>query len=116
VLVVDDNVDAAAMLAELLPLWGHQARVAHGGPEALSLAAEFRPDVVLLDLGLPGMDGYEVARRLRATLGSSPPRLVALTGFGGEDDRRQTHAAGFAHHVTKPVDADELQRLLAAQE
>ena len=114
VLVVDDNVDAASSLAVLLRLEGHDARVAHSGPEALEAVERSRPDVVFLDIGMPGMDGYEVAQRLRARHDLVALKLVALTGWGQEHDRQQARAAGFDHHLTKPVAANDLQALLAA--
>jgi two-component system CheB/CheR fusion protein len=113
VLVVEDNQDAADSLAELLRYWGYEVRIARDGIAALEVAREFCPRVILLDLGLPGMDGYEVAslirRRQRA---GSPQVLVATTGYGQETDRQRTRAAGFAHHLTKPVDPDGLLLLL----
>jgi two-component system CheB/CheR fusion protein len=114
VLVVDDNVDGAESLAMLLRLGeGHEARVAHDGPAALAAAGEFRPDVVLLDIGLPGgMDGYEVARRLAATDEGKNVLLVALTGFGREEDRRHSREVGIEAHLVKPVDVDRLRELL----
>ncbi len=112
VLVVDDNVDGAESLAMLLQMTGHESVTAHTGPTALTAAAFFRPDLVFLDIGLPGLNGYEVAARLRATPGPVRPLLVALTGWGSEEDRRQSRAAGFDHHLTKPVDAAEVARLL----
>jgi len=112
VLVVDDNVDAAGTMAEL---WGHEVRVAHEGPAAVEEAVRFRPEVVLLDIGLPGMNGYEVARQLRQEAGLSATLLIALTGYGQEEDRRQAHHSGFAHHLVKPVDLARLQALLAAR-
>jgi PAS domain S-box-containing protein len=112
ILIVDDNVDAADSLAMLLGLSGHQVRTAYGGPAALEAVGGYRPEVVLLDIGLPGMDGYEVARQLRRGSAGSGVTLVALTGYGQEDDRRKTHDAGFDHHLVKPVDPDELTRLL----
>jgi PAS domain S-box-containing protein len=113
VLVVDDNVDAAESLALVLRLGGHAVRVAHNGPRALELAGAERPEIVFLDIGMPGMDGYEVARRLRAS-GAAGTVLVALTGWGTPEDRRRSAAAGFDHHLVKPVEIDEVQRLLAA--
>ena len=113
VLVVDDNADAADSLSFLLEMFGHQVRTAHDGPAGLAAAAEFRPDVVFLDLGMPGMDGYQVAARLRGDPALSGVTLVALTGWGHDDDRRRTREAGFDHHLVKPVDADELRQLLA---
>jgi PAS domain S-box-containing protein len=112
VLVVDDNVDAARTLAELLGTLGHETRVVHDGPSALAMAAAFRPDVVLLDIGMPGMDGYEVARRLSALQEGRRPRIVAVTGWGQESDRRQASEAGFDMHLVKPVDLDALLRAL----
>jgi PAS domain S-box-containing protein len=110
VLVVDDNRDAAEMLAEMLGLKGHTAEVAFDGPTALGLAESFRPDVALLDLGLPLMDGFELARRLREQ--APKLRLVALTGYGQRSDREKTKAAGFDAHLVKPVDLDLLQATL----
>ncbi|WP_437629594.1 GAF domain-containing protein [Sorangium sp. So ce854] len=112
-LVVDDNVDGAESLALLLEMSGHRTRAVHTGPEALTAARELGADVVFLDIGLPGMSGYEVARRLRAEPGLSGLVLVALTGWGTDDDRRQAREAGFDHHLTKPVDAAEVRRLVA---
>jgi signal transduction histidine kinase/CheY-like chemotaxis protein len=114
ILVVDDVIDAATSLALLLRLWGHEARTAHDGCTALEVARAFRPEVVLLDLALPGgLSGYEVARRLRAEGGSEAVLLVALTGHGQEEDRRQAGEAGFAHFCVKPVDPPALQELLS---
>jgi CheY-like chemotaxis protein len=110
ILVVDDSQDSAESLALLLELHGHEVRTAFAGPAALETASAFCPDVVLLDIGLPGMDGYEVARRLRAEHGGC--RLIALTGYGRDDDRRRSREAGFDHHLVKPVDLEELTRLL----
>jgi PAS domain S-box-containing protein len=112
VLVVDDNVDGAEALAMLLELNGHQARLAHDGREALSAAAEFRPHVVFLDIGLPEMNGYEVARTLRAQSLTPEPTLVALTGWGTEEDRRQAQSAGFDRHLVKPVDTTKVMEVL----
>ena len=111
VLVVDDRPDAARCLALLLESWGHETRTAHDGPSALVEAAAHRPEVVLLDVGLPGMDGHEVARRLRA-LGREGLRIVALTGFSEEEDRRQALESGFDLYLVKPVDPDDLHRSL----
>jgi len=112
ILVVDDNADAAESLAMLLQLDGHATRVAHDGEAALVAAREFQPDTVFLDIGLPGMNGYEVAQRLRAS-DRSTMQLIALTGWGAEDDRRRAQAAGFDHHLVKPVDPAQLAPLLA---
>lgn len=112
VLIVDDNVDAAETLALLLGLEGHATRVAHSGEEALQRVAERRPEWVFLDIGMPGMDGYAVARRLREQWPAAGLVLVALTGWGNLEDRRRAEAAGFDLHLTKPVDAARLQALL----
>jgi signal transduction histidine kinase/DNA-binding response OmpR family regulator len=112
VLVIDDNVDAAESLADLIAMLGHAPRVAHDGPAGIAAAAAFRPDVVLLDIGLPGMDGYEVARRLRADAAAAV--LVAVSGYGREEDRAAGRAAGFAHHFVKPIDFGTLQAVFAA--
>lgn len=115
VLVVDDNRDAAVSMARLLELLGAEVRIANNGPEALELLARFRPAVILLDLGMPGMDGYEVARRIRSQPDLKDVVLIALTGWGQESDRRRTHAAGFDHHLTKPANLDALESLLASE-
>ena len=112
ILVVDDNVDGAEMLAMLLEHAGNQTRLAHTGPAALVAAADFHPDVVFLDIGLPGIDGYEVAKRLRADPTSPKPYIVALTGWGAEEDRRQARSAGFDDHLVKPVDAAQVDAAL----
>ena len=113
ILVVDDNIDGAVLLARLLELGGHRIALAHDGPSALELALAGPPDVILLDIGLPGMDGYEVARRLRETDDPMPILLVALTGYGQEEDFRRSRDVGFDHHLVKPVDPDALLDLLA---
>jgi CheY-like chemotaxis protein len=113
VLVVDDNSDGAEMLVMLLERCGHVTHMAHTGPEALSAAGTFAPDVTFLDIGLPEMDGYEVARRLRADPVTAGTVLVALTGWGSEDDKRKSKEAGFDVHLTKPVDAGVVKGLLA---
>jgi CheY-like chemotaxis protein/two-component sensor histidine kinase len=114
VLVVDDNQDSAESLGTLLKLLGHEVRTAHDGPSALETAREFRPEVVLLDIGMPGMNGYDVARRMRTMPEVRDALLVAQTGWGQDDDRRQSKEAGFNDHLVKPVDLDDLQRLLAS--
>lgn len=112
VLVVEDSVDSAETLAELITRWGHEVRLAHDGATALRLAREFRPQVILLDIGLPDMDGYAVAHRLRGEqLGGE--MLVALTGYGEAQDRARAQQAGFDRHLTKPVDPKALQDLLS---
>jgi PAS domain S-box-containing protein len=112
VLVVEDNVDGLAALVELIEAEGHAVRGAPDGPRALETAAQWPPDIVLLDLGLPQMDGYEVAARMRQDLGLAQARIVALTGWGTQRDREKTAAAGFDAHLTKPVAPDDLLELL----
>ena len=113
ILVVDDNRDAAESLSLMLELSGHDVRSAHDGPAALEIVRGFIPEVVFLDIGMPGMDGYAVARRLRADSGLAGAVLVALTGWGSEDDKRRAGEAGFDHHLTKPVAAQEVVEVLA---
>ncbi|MCI0671478.1 MAG: ATP-binding protein [Myxococcaceae bacterium] len=113
VLVVDDNVDAAETLAELLGIWGISVRAVHDGISALEEASQFDPEVVLLDIGLPRIDGFEVARRLRSNPAHSRTLLIALTGYGQSEDRARAREAGFDHHLTKPVDLQVLGRLLS---
>jgi CheY-like chemotaxis protein/two-component sensor histidine kinase len=113
VLVVDDNVDGAETLAMVLRISGHETRTAHTGPEALNTARPFKPEVVFLDIGLPGMNGYEVAKRMRAEPSLSNAVLVALTGWGSEYDRRRSIQAGFDFHLTKPVEATTIDNILS---
>jgi len=113
VLVVDDNPDAVEGLARLLTRLGHEVRTALDGNSALGLAAEFHPEAVFLDIGMPGMDGYEVASRLRQQNSRATPHLIALTGYGQEQDRQQARQAGFDDHVVKPANLDILRKLLA---
>jgi CheY-like chemotaxis protein len=112
VLVIEDNPDAAETLGDLLSLFGHEPEIALSGPAGLETARRFRPEVVLCDIGLPGMDGYAVARSLRAEPATRTARLIALTGYGRESDRRRTQEAGFDLHLVKPVEPLELKRLL----
>jgi CheY-like chemotaxis protein len=112
ILIVDDNVDAADSIAMLLTMEGHQTRTVNTARAALLAAPEFKPEVVLLDIGLPEMDGYEVARHLRAQNGSHLMRLVAVTGYGQPADRRRARAAGFDEHMVKPVEPATLQAFL----
>jgi PAS domain S-box-containing protein len=112
ILLVDDNEDAAASLGEVLEFWGHEVRAAYDGPGAIDSALSFRPEVVLLDIGLPGINGYGVARRLRQREDFKQTRLIALTGYGQEEDRRQSREAGFDHHLVKPVDPETLRALI----
>ena len=114
VLVVDDSRDGADSLRLLLELLGAEVRVEYDGPAALDAFGAYQPEVVLLDIGMPGMDGFEVARRLRQRPESQDVTLIALTGWGQEKDRRNSEAAGFDHHLVKPVDIDALQGLLTA--
>jgi CheY-like chemotaxis protein len=115
VLLVDDNPDSSEPLSLLLQTKGHQTRVAIDGAEAISLADDFRPDCVLLDLGLPRMDGYEVARRLRQRPYGGEMVLVALTGWAGQDVRNKAAEAGFDYHLVKPVDWDELDKIVQSR-
>jgi PAS domain S-box-containing protein len=112
-LVVDDNVDMAESLAMLLEAEGHAVRTAHGGPSALAAADEYGPDVVLLDIGLPDLDGFEVAKRIRKNPMHQGMVLIALTGYGQEADRQRSREAGFDHHLVKPVDLAEVHEILA---
>ena len=114
VLVVDDNVDAAVTLAMILDVEGYVTRVAHGGQEAVRMTDEFGPAVVFLDIGMPGMNGFETAEAIRRLPGIAQPCLVALTGWGAEHDRARSAAAGFDHHLTKPVELGTVQALLAS--
>ena len=113
ILVVDDNVDAATTLSMILEACGYTTQVAHGGIEALAAAQAFRPQVAFLDIGMPGMDGYETARAMRGLEGLEDVTLVALTGWGADSDRRKSNEAGFDQHLTKPVQLDVVQDLLA---
>jgi PAS domain S-box-containing protein len=113
ILVVDDNVDGAESLSLLLSLGGHEVRTAHTGPLGLEAARTFRPEVVFLDIGLPEMNGYEVVRRLRLEPELQALVVVALTGWGSEEDRRRARQAGFDHHLTKPIEPERVSELLA---
>jgi CheY-like chemotaxis protein len=112
VLVVDDNVDAAALLAEWLSAVGHETVAVHDGPSAIVAAEALLPDVALLDLGLPVMDGYELARRFSEHPRLRDVRLFAVTGYGQDSDRARSLASGFAAHLVKPIDVDRLVALL----
>lgn len=112
ILVVDDNPDTALGMVRLLQLLGHEVLAAHDGPEALESARSFRPDFVLLDIGLPGMDGFQVASALREDEAHKDTVIIAVSGYGQEKDRRRTAAAGFDHHLVKPVDFDSLISLM----
>ncbi len=113
ILVVDDNVDAAESLAMILRMEGHDVRVAHDGPAALAAVEADPPDLVFLDIGMPVLNGYDVARRLRQRPGLEHLLLVAMTGWGQEEDRRRSHEAGFDYHLVKPADPAALRQLLA---
>jgi two-component system CheB/CheR fusion protein len=112
ILVVEDSPDGADTLAKLLCVNGHEVRTAADGPTALEAVGAFQPDVILLDIGLPGMNGYEVAKQLRKLPGMNSALLIALTGYGQERDRTWSRQAGFDQHLTKPVDHSTLLRLL----
>jgi len=113
VVVADDNKDAADALAMLLELSGHEVRVAHGGRAALSMAQTFRPDVAILDIGMPDLNGYDVASQLRREPWGGAIVLIALTGWGRDGDRQRAAAAGFDQHMTKPVNPEKLEAYLA---
>jgi CheY-like chemotaxis protein len=116
ILLVDDNRDAAESLGMLLQLLGAQVQAVHDGPAALAVLAANRPEVVLMDIGMPGMDGYEVARRIRQQPHLEDMPLIAITGWGQDEDRDRAQAAGFDHHLTKPVDITVLSALLISLE
>nr|WP_314629158.1 response regulator [uncultured Noviherbaspirillum sp.] len=115
ILLVDDNEDASSSMAELLTLCGHTVRTAGDGAKALEAAALFYPQLVLSDIGLPGMDGYELAPALRRLAGPRPMVLAAVTGYGQPTDRQRAIEAGFDHHLIKPLEADILLRFIDAQ-
>ena len=110
---MDDNRDGAKMIANLLADAGHEVEVAYDPSEALSRADAFRPQVAILDIGLPVMDGYTLGRELCMRLGDGAPILIALTGYGQDQDKRRSEEAGFSEHLVKPVDAETLVQLLA---
>jgi CheY-like chemotaxis protein len=112
ILLVDDNEDAVDLLSEFLESLGHVTRIAYDGPSGLRLAEEFQPDLALLDIGLPVMDGYELARRLRVMPRVSQVQLIAVTGYGQEADRIRSREAGFDAHLVKPVQLAQLEALL----
>jgi CheY-like chemotaxis protein len=115
VLLVDDNADSTEPLSLLLQAKGHETRIAVEGAEAITVADDFQPDCVVLDLGLPGMDGYEVARRLRERPYGPRLTLVALTGWAGKDVRVKAAEAGFDYHLVKPVNWEELEHIVTAE-
>lgn len=111
-LVVDDNKDAAESMSMLLEMWGHEVAFAYDGPSALATAEQWQPEAVFLDIGLPGMDGYEVAERLRELPHAKDAVLIAITGYGQDDDRQRSRRAGIDHHLVKPVAPDALRNLI----
>jgi CheY-like chemotaxis protein len=113
VLVVDDNTDAAELLARAMVGFGCETQIAHDGPSALALIETFRPELALLDIGLPVMDGYELAQHIRNRPNAAPIHLVAVTGYGQKSDIEQALAAGFDEHLTKPVDILQLKALVS---
>ena len=113
VLIVDDNRDAAVLLGKLLSMLGNNTRVVHSGFEALEAAHEFKPEAILLDIGLPDMDGYETAKMIRETPEGRNVTIVAVTGWGQQEDRERARLAGFDHHVVKPADSKQLMEILS---
>jgi CheY-like chemotaxis protein len=114
VLVVDDNRDAALSLALMLRLMGNETQTAHDGQEALDVAAVYQPNLILLDIGMPRLNGYDTARQIRQRPWGKSVRLVALTGWGQDEDRRKSHDAGFDAHMVKPIEPAALEKLLAS--
>jgi CheY-like chemotaxis protein len=110
---VDDNVEAAESLARLLTLQGHDARTSTSGADAVAVARQYAPHIILMDLGMPGMDGFTASKLIRAQPGGDRIRIVALTGWGQESDRQRTQAAGLDGHLVKPVSAESLMSLLS---
>jgi CheY-like chemotaxis protein len=113
VLIVDDNIDACETLAMMLELLGQQTRQAHEGVGALKAAQEYQPEIIFMDIGLPGLTGHEVAERMRGELGMKETYIVALSGYGTEEDRRKSLVAGFDNHYVKPLDPSTLPGILA---
>ncbi len=111
VLLADDNRDGAETLGMFLETLGHEVQIAHSGIEALQVAKRWKPDLCVLDIGMPDMSGYEVAMRIRLEAWGQKITLIAVTGWGQEDDRRRAQVAGFDHHLTKPVDPESLEQL-----
>jgi two-component system CheB/CheR fusion protein len=114
ILIVEDNQDGADSLRALLELLGHEVAVAYSGPEGVEAARTYLPEIVLCDIGLPGLDGFGVAKELRRNSATARARLIAISGYGQEDDVRRSREAGFDHHLVKPADPDELAKLLAS--
>jgi CheY-like chemotaxis protein len=115
-LVIDDNKDAAESMSMLFELWGYEVVCAFDGRAALETAVKYRPDAVFLDIGLPGMDGYQIAERLRELPEGTRAVLVAITGYGQDEDRRRSREAGIDHHLVKPVSPEALHELLDSLE
>lgn len=115
VLLVEDNADISDLIQMQLRMWGHEVSIADDGPSGLEAALGQRPDIAFVDVGLPGMDGYEVARQIRSAEGADRMRLVAMTGYGRPEDRERALAAGFDAHLLKPVDPRQLQDVLDSQ-
>ncbi len=113
ILIVDDNKDSAISLGLMLKIMGHDTQMAHDGLEGVAMAAAFRPDVVLLDIGLPRLNGYDVCRRIREQPGGERVVILALSGWGQDEDKRRSKEAGFNFHMVKPVDPAELEKFLA---
>jgi CheY-like chemotaxis protein len=114
ILVADDNQDGAETMRMLLRLSGHEVHVAHSGSEAFELAKRVRPEIAVLDIGMPDLSGYEVAQRIRHEAWGEDITLIAVTGWGQSEDKRRALASGFNHHLTKPVDPAQLERLFGA--
>jgi DNA-binding response OmpR family regulator len=114
--VADDNRDAAESLAALLRMVGHDVRIAYDGVEAVGLADEYHPDTIVLDIGMPKMNGYEVAQKMRAKTWGKDAMIIALSGWGQEDDKRRSHEVGIDHHLVKPLEPASLLELLAKQD
>jgi CheY-like chemotaxis protein len=112
ILVIEDNRDSADILRLLLECYGYQVAVAYTGPDGVKAAEQYQPDMVLCDIGLPGLDGYGVARQLRDNPATAHAVLIAVTAYGRDEDRHRSYEAGFEHHLVKPVDPDVLQRVL----
>ena len=111
-LLVDDSVDAATLLSMVLEADGYDVRIAHEATQALEIAAQFKPEIVLLDLGLPGMDGFQLAQEMRKLDSTAGALLVAVTGYGQAGDRQRSHDAGFDYHLVKPVAVEEIHRVI----
>jgi len=114
ILVVEDNRDSAESMRMLLQLYGHEVKVAYSGQDGLRVAEKCQPDIVICDIGLPGLNGHEVARKLRDNPATSKAGLIALTAYGQDEDLRRSHEAGFDYHFVKPVDPEVLQKALAS--